>query len=95
MNHWKSTDLTVKNTVSTDDSVKRQITDSISEKLTDSDLESILNLTYQSILPQIYRKIKFYIQISMKLNNIPNSVANHLKSIDNILQWLVIICNHL
>ena len=37
---WKLTDLTVKNIVSTDDSVKRQITDSISENLTDSDLES-------------------------------------------------------
>ena len=36
----KLTDLTVKNIVSTDDSVKRQITDSISENLTDSDLES-------------------------------------------------------
>ena len=31
----------MKNIVSTDDSVKRQITDSISENLTDSDLESI------------------------------------------------------
>ena len=30
----------MKNIVSTDDSVKRQITDSISENLTDSDLES-------------------------------------------------------
>ena len=37
---WKLTDLTVKNIVSTDDSVKRQITDSISENLTDSDLDS-------------------------------------------------------
>ena len=37
---WKLTDLKVKNLVSTDDSVKRQITDSISENLTDSDLES-------------------------------------------------------
>ena len=34
------TDLTVKNIVFTDESVKRQITDSISENLTDSDLES-------------------------------------------------------
>ena len=34
--------FTVKNIVSTDDSVKRQITDSISENLTNSDLESIL-----------------------------------------------------
>ena len=32
----------MKNIVSTDDSVKRQITDSISENLTDSDLESSL-----------------------------------------------------
>ena len=30
----------MKNIVSTDDSVKRQITDSVSENLTDSDLES-------------------------------------------------------
>ena len=37
---WKLTDLTVKSMVSTDDSVKRQITDSISENLTDLDLES-------------------------------------------------------
>ena len=37
---WKLTDLTVKNIVSTDDSVKRQITDLISENLTDLDLES-------------------------------------------------------
>ena len=42
---WKLTDLTVKNIVSTDDSVKRQITDSISGNLTDSDLEStVLNI---------------------------------------------------
>ena len=37
---WKLTSLTVKNIVSTDDSVEMQITDSISENLTDSDLES-------------------------------------------------------
>ena len=36
------TDLTVKNIVFTDESVKRQITDSISENLTDSDLENIM-----------------------------------------------------
>ena len=36
----KLTDLTVKNIVYTDESVKRQITDSISENFTDSDLES-------------------------------------------------------
>ena len=36
---WKLTDLTVKNIISIDDSVKRQITDSVSENLTDSDLE--------------------------------------------------------
>ena len=42
-NQSKLTDLTVKNIVSTDDSVKRQITDSISEDLTDSDLESTQN----------------------------------------------------
>ena len=39
---WKLTDLTVKNIVSTDDWMKRQITDSISENLTDSDLESTM-----------------------------------------------------
>ena len=40
VNQWKLTDLTVKNIVSTDDSMKRQISDSISDNLTDSDLES-------------------------------------------------------
>ena len=40
MFQWKLTDLTVKNILSTDESVKRQITDSINENLTDSDLES-------------------------------------------------------
>ena len=40
---WKLTDLTVKNIVSSDDSVKRQIADSISENLTDSDVESGIN----------------------------------------------------
>ena len=39
MNQWKITDLTVKNIVSTDEAVKRQIADSISENLTNSDLE--------------------------------------------------------
>ena len=52
---WKLTNLRVKNIVSTDDSVKRQITDSISENLTDSDLESSL----------IFRKI-FYVNIIVK-----------------------------
>ena len=41
---WKLTDLIVKIIVSTDDSVKRQITDLISENLTDSDLESSRSL---------------------------------------------------
>ena len=39
MNQWKLTDLTVKNILFTDESVKMQILDSISENLTDSDLE--------------------------------------------------------
>ena len=41
MNQWKLTDLTVKNIIFTDESVKGQITDSISENLTDSNLESL------------------------------------------------------
>ena len=40
MNQWKLTDLTVKNILFTDESVKKQITDSISENLTNSNLES-------------------------------------------------------
>ena len=40
INQWELTDITVENIVSTDGSVKKQITDSISENLTDSDLES-------------------------------------------------------
>ena len=40
----KLIDLTVKNIVSTNDSVKRQITDSISENLTDSDLKRTMIL---------------------------------------------------
>ena len=41
MNQWKFTDLTGKNILFTDESVKRQITDWISENLTNSELESI------------------------------------------------------
>ena len=41
VNQPNFTDLTAENIVSTDESVKRQITDSISENSTDSDLESI------------------------------------------------------
>ena len=40
IDQWKLTDLTVKNIVPTDESVKGQITDSNSEHLTDSDSES-------------------------------------------------------
>ena len=38
---WKLTDLTVKNILFADESVKRRITDSISENFTDSDLENL------------------------------------------------------
>ena len=39
IDQWKLTDLTVKNIIPTDESVKRRIADSICENLTDSDLE--------------------------------------------------------
>ena len=51
----------MKNIVSTDDSVKRQITDSISENLTDSDLEST-------------HVVKCVIERSVYLLNIANSI---------------------
>ena len=40
MNQWKLTDLTLKNIIFTEESVKGQIIDLISENLTDSDSES-------------------------------------------------------
>ena len=45
----------MENIVSTDDSVKRQITDSISENLTDSDLES-----KQKLVSLVFPFISFF-----------------------------------
>ena len=66
----------MKNIVSTDDSVKSQITDSISENLTDSDLESTL-FSYDTKINRLSQFSEKLCQSSIQSDNSIESYAAH------------------